>query len=109
MALISAMIDARNSKNYTQKDIALKTGINQADISKIENGIRKPSIKLLQKIADAMDAQFSLDEERLAFAVRKEFGEIDYRDNNPDLDERLIRILQNSSNVFDIATDFKME
>lgn len=61
MALISAMVDARNSKNYTQKDLALKTGINQADISKIENGVRKPSIKLLQKIADAMGMMIKIE------------------------------------------------
>ena len=61
MALISAMVDARTSKNITQKDLALKTGINQADISKIENGIRKPSIKLLQKIANAMDMMIKVE------------------------------------------------
>ena len=56
-----------------------------------------------------VQAQFSMNEEKLAFSVREEFGEIDYRDNNPDLDERLIKILQNSSNVLEITTDFKMK
>ena len=58
---------------------------------------------------ESVHAQFSIDEERLAFPVREEIGEIDYRDNNSDLDERLIRILQNSSNVLEVATDFKMK
>ncbi len=53
-------------------------------------------------------AQFSLGEEKLAFPIREEFGEIDYRDNHPDLDERLVLILQNSFNVLEIITDFKM-
>ena len=53
-------------------------------------------------------AQFSTDEERLAFAVREELGEIDYRDNHPDLDDRLNLILQNSFNVLEIITDFRM-
>ena len=53
-------------------------------------------------------AQFSLDEERLAFPIREEYGEIDYRDNNPDLDARLVLILQNSFIVLDITTDFRM-
>ena len=57
---------------------------------------------------ESVHAQFSLDEEKLAFPIREELGEIDYRDNNPDLDERLIKILQNSSNVLEITTDFKM-
>lgn len=54
-------------------------------------------------------AQFSIDEERLAFSIREELGEIDYKDNNPDLDERLIKILKESKNVFEITTDFKMK
>lgn len=53
-------------------------------------------------------AQFSLDEECLAFPVREELGEIDYRDNHPDLDARLVLILQNSFNVLEITTDFRM-
>ena len=46
---------------------------------------------------------------KLAFSVRAEFGEIDYKDNNPDLDERLVKILKESKSVFEIATDFKMK
>ena len=53
-------------------------------------------------------AQFSPDEEKLAFRVREELGEIDYRDNHPDLDARLVLILQNSFNVREIITDFRM-
>ncbi|MCI7035570.1 MAG: transglutaminase-like domain-containing protein, partial [Spirochaetia bacterium] len=41
-------------------------------------------------------AEFSVDEEKLAFSVRAELGEIDYKDNNPDLDERLVKILKES-------------
>ena len=54
-------------------------------------------------------AEFSVDEEKLAFSVRAELGEIDYKDNNPDLDERLVKILKESKNVFEITTDFKMK
>lgn len=53
-------------------------------------------------------AQFSIDEESLAFPVREELGEIDYRDNHPDLDDRLILILQNSFNALEIITDYRM-
>lgn len=52
-----------------------------------------------------IDAQFSIDEEKLAFHVREELGEIDYRDNEPDLDERLVRILGDSSSVLEIVND----
>ena len=52
--VIRALIDARISKNMTQKELAEKTGIAQTEISKLENGTRKPSIKLLQRLADGM-------------------------------------------------------
>lgn len=55
MAIIRAIISARNDSHLTQKELSEKTGINQADISKIENGTRNPSIKLLQRLADGMD------------------------------------------------------
>ncbi len=55
MSVIRAMIDARTSQNLTQKQLAEKTGIAQAEISRLENGTRNPSIKLLQRLADGMD------------------------------------------------------
>lgn len=59
--LIRALIDARNSCNMTQKELAERTGINQADISKIENGTRNPSLKLLQRLADGMDMVLKIE------------------------------------------------
>ena len=55
MNIIRAMIDARISQNMTQKELAEKTGIAQTEISKIENGTRNPSIRLLQRLAEGMD------------------------------------------------------
>ena len=43
MDVIRAMIDARIEQNLTQKELAARTGIDQADISKLENGTRNPS------------------------------------------------------------------
>ena len=54
MDVIRAMVDARTSQNLTQKQLAERTGINQADISKLENGTRNPSINLLKRLADGM-------------------------------------------------------
>ena len=51
-------------------------------------------------------AEFSLEEEHLAYTIRKEFGEIDYHDNNKDLDERLVNILIKSENILEVTTDF---
>ena len=37
MNVIRAIVDARTSQNMTQKELAERTGINQADISKLCN------------------------------------------------------------------------
>ena len=59
--VIRAMIEARFSKNLTQKQLAERTGINQADISKLENGTRNPSIKLLKRLAEGMDMALKIE------------------------------------------------
>lgn len=59
--VIRAIVDARISQNLTQKELAEKTGINQADISKLENGTRNPSIKLLKRLAEGMDMVLKIE------------------------------------------------
>ena len=59
--VIKAMVEARISKNLTQQQLAERTGINQADISKLENGTRNPSIKLLKRLADGMDMVLKIE------------------------------------------------
>ncbi|KXB69501.1 MULTISPECIES: helix-turn-helix domain-containing protein [Peptoniphilus] len=59
--IIEAMIIARNNLNLTQKDLSEKTGINQADISRIENGTRNPSLKMLKKLASGLGMQLKLE------------------------------------------------
>ena len=48
MDVIRAMVDARISQNLTQKQLSDRTGIDQADISKLENGTRNPTLNLLK-------------------------------------------------------------
>lgn len=55
MNVIRAIIDARISQNITQKELADRTGIAQTEISRLENGTRNPSIKLLQRLAEGLD------------------------------------------------------
>ena len=59
--IIKAMLDARNEKSLTQKQLSDITGIPQADISRLENGNANPSIKTLQRLADAMDMKLKLE------------------------------------------------
>lgn len=58
--IIKAIIETRNLLNLTQKELADSTGISQADISKIENGTRNPSLKLLKRLADGMNMDLQL-------------------------------------------------
>ena len=60
MDVIRALIDARIASNLTQKQLAELSGVNQSDISKIENGTRNPSIRLLQKLAAGMNMSLNL-------------------------------------------------
>mgnify|MGYP000356809672 FL=1 len=61
MDVIRAMIDARIEQNLTQKDLAARTGIDQADISKLENGTRNPSLKLLKKLASGLGMRLKIE------------------------------------------------
>ena len=55
------MINARNEQNITQKELAARTGITQADISRIENGTRNPSLSMVKKLAQGLGMQLKLE------------------------------------------------
>lgn len=55
------LIACRNTGNLTQKQLSKLTGIDQADISKIENGKANPSIKTLTRIASAMNMNLKIE------------------------------------------------
>lgn len=59
--IIQAMIDARKKQNMTQKQLADRTGIAQADISRLENGNANPTLKMLQRLADGMDMNVKVE------------------------------------------------
>ena len=54
LVIMQTLINARKQLGLTQKQLSEKTGIAQADISKIENGNANPSLKTLQRLASAM-------------------------------------------------------
>ena len=55
------MLDTRNEKAMTQKQLADITGIPQADISRLENGNANPSLRTLQRLADGMGMKLKLE------------------------------------------------
>lgn len=59
--LIKAMVTARKEKHLTQKQLAERTGIDQSDISKIENGNANPALSTLKRLADGLDMVLKLE------------------------------------------------
>lgn len=59
--IIRAMVQARKEQNITQKELSERTGITQADISRIENGTRNPSLNMIKKLAKGMGMRLKLE------------------------------------------------
>lgn len=51
----------REKKNITQKELSERTGIYQAEISKLERGIGNPSVQTLKRIADGLDMDLKIE------------------------------------------------
>lgn len=58
--IMSAMIKARNETGITQQQLSKLTGINQSNLSRIENGNGNPSLSTLQRIASAFGKKLSI-------------------------------------------------
>lgn len=54
--LTMSLVMARKKAGLTQAELSEKTGISQSDISRLENGSRNPTIALLNRIANALNA-----------------------------------------------------
>lgn len=59
--IIAALIAARKEKHLTQQELSARTGITQADISRIENGTRNPSLSMVKRLAAGMGMQLRLE------------------------------------------------
>ena len=59
-SLIEALLDARIASGMTQKELSGRSGVSQANISKIENGEYNPSVAVLRRLADAMDMDLKI-------------------------------------------------
>jgi DNA-binding XRE family transcriptional regulator len=61
MDITRAILDARIRAGMTQLELSEKSGISQADISRLEKGTRNPSIALLKRLAEAMDSTLKIE------------------------------------------------
>ena len=69
MDITRAILNARIQTGLTQMQLSEKSGISQADISRLERGTRNPSLSLLKRLAEAMDATL-----RIEFVPKKHMG-----------------------------------
>ena len=51
---------ARKKKKVSRFELSQRTGIHQAEISKLERGISNPSVKTLERIAEALDCKLEI-------------------------------------------------
>ncbi|MBO0852196.1 MAG: helix-turn-helix domain-containing protein [Nocardia sp.] len=60
MALAKAVYDRRTELGLTQADLAERAGLTQAKISRIEGSDTVPTLPLLAKLAEALDATLTI-------------------------------------------------
>lgn len=56
-SLMRTIMEARIEKGLTQQKLSELTGISQADISRLEGGTANPSLRTIQRIAEALGKQ----------------------------------------------------
>ncbi len=61
MDITRAILDARINAGMTQIELSEKSGISQADISRLEKGTRNPSIALLKRLAEALNSTLKIE------------------------------------------------
>lgn len=59
--IIQTMIDFRRRHHMTRKELSDATGISTADISRIENGTRNPSLAMLKRLAAGMGMSLKVE------------------------------------------------
>jgi len=58
--IIRQILALRRKKNLTQEQLAKITGAKQSSIARIESGRHNPSLRLLEKIAEALDTELDV-------------------------------------------------
>lgn len=58
--IVQALINVRKNLHLTQKELSARTGITQADISRIENGMRNPSLEMVKRLAKGLGLRLKL-------------------------------------------------
>ena len=59
-AITEMLIKARTSQHISQKELAIRAGVRQSNLSRIENGQCSPNLATLQKIAKGLGKRLQL-------------------------------------------------
>lgn len=59
--IMRAIIEGRDERDLTQKQLAEMTGITQADISRFENGTGNPSLRTLKRLAEGLGMSLKVE------------------------------------------------
>lgn len=59
--IIRAITEGRKVNDITQEQLAEATGINQANISRLENGTANPSLRTLKRLAAGLGMRLKLE------------------------------------------------
>lgn len=60
-AMGSALIEARQERSLTQRALADLSGVQQADISRMERGILAPTTSTLMRLVEALDGRLVIE------------------------------------------------
>jgi len=58
--IIRQILSLRRKKNLTQEQLAKLTGAKQSSIARIESGRHNTSLRLLERIAEALDTELDI-------------------------------------------------
>ena len=98
MELGSYLIQIRNERGFSQRDLAEQCGVSPAEISRLESGKRqKPSPTMLRAIADSMVISYPYLLQLAGYLEAPEEGEANPEPEAVFRDERTGRIVDISS------------
>lgn len=59
--VMRALSSTRAERGITQEELSRRTGIRQSEISRIENGTRNPSVRVLQRLAEGLGCTLRIE------------------------------------------------
>ena len=90
LQIARALVEARQTKHVTQQQLAERTGIAQADISRLENGNSNPTLRTLQRLADGLEMTVKVGFKDNKSSDTEEDEEVEYEIVDDDDDDEII-------------------